>query len=145
MNGANSQAVERPPRTASVRVSGVASGLMAGIGALFAASPFVMLLAIVPKFQEIFRDFGVELPALTRFILSVSDWLRTSPAGIAAAIVALVVICAAGIACARSVKWSGALLIAGVFILLGFAVIHVVALFTPMVKMNESLQQGGAV
>lgn len=35
---------------------------------------FIMAV-IIPKFEEIFRDFGVALPALTRWLISISNWI----------------------------------------------------------------------
>ncbi len=36
---------------------------------------------IIPKFQEIFTDFEVELPALTQLLISTSDWVAGSMPG----------------------------------------------------------------
>ncbi|MEZ6318812.1 MAG: type II secretion system F family protein [Phycisphaerales bacterium] len=33
------------------------------------------MLFIVPKFEEIFTDFGVELPAITQFLINFSRWV----------------------------------------------------------------------
>lgn len=49
-----------------------------------------LCLTIVPAFREIFDDFGLELPALTMFVLNVSRWI-TEGAGLVI-IVALVLI-----------------------------------------------------
>ncbi|MGD9691968.1 MAG: type II secretion system F family protein [Phycisphaerales bacterium] len=34
-----------------------------------------MMIFIIPKFQEIFEDFGVTLPALTLFLMNASKWM----------------------------------------------------------------------
>lgn len=41
---------------------------------------FIMVV-IIPKFQEIFRDFGVELPALTRWLINTSAWVAGNNVG----------------------------------------------------------------
>jgi type IV pilus assembly protein PilC len=43
--------------------------IMAAIGILI----FIMV-AIIPKFEKIFREFGLKLPALTQFLIDVSMW-----------------------------------------------------------------------
>ena len=43
---------------------------------------FIMVF-VVPKFQQIFADFGTELPAPTQFLIDLSDWLvHGSPPGV---------------------------------------------------------------
>jgi type IV pilus assembly protein PilC len=41
---------------------------------------FIMVF-IIPKFEEIFKDFGVALPALTRFLINVSRWVAGNNTG----------------------------------------------------------------
>lgn len=41
---------------------------------------FIMVF-IIPKFEEIFRDFGVALPALTRWLINVSRWVAGTNVG----------------------------------------------------------------
>ena len=41
---------------------------------------FIMVF-IIPKFEEIFRDFGVPLPALTRWLINVSAWVAGNKVG----------------------------------------------------------------
>ena len=36
---------------------------------------------IIPKFQEIFRDFGVKLPLLTRYLIGLSSWIAGNNVG----------------------------------------------------------------
>jgi type IV pilus assembly protein PilC len=41
---------------------------------------FIMVF-IIPKFEEIFKDFGVALPVLTRFLIVMSRWVAGNAAG----------------------------------------------------------------
>ncbi len=41
---------------------------------------FIMYF-IIPKFEEIFRDFGVALPALTRILINISRWVAGNSVG----------------------------------------------------------------
>lgn len=34
-----------------------------------------LMIFVIPKFGEIFEDFGAELPAMTQMLLSISDWM----------------------------------------------------------------------
>lgn len=56
---------------------------------IFAIAAFLfMLLKIVPTFKEIYAGLGAELPAPTRAVLYVSDWLRGhAPLALAVALV----------------------------------------------------------
>ncbi|AZG37391.1 type II secretion system F family protein [Shewanella psychromarinicola] len=38
----------------------------------------LLLLFVVPQFEEIFNGFGAELPAFTQFIVGISRWLQAS-------------------------------------------------------------------
>ncbi len=49
-----------------------------------------MLLGVIPVFAKMFADFGGELPAPTRIVMGMSDFLRTNWYLLGAAIVALV-------------------------------------------------------
>lgn len=40
-----------------------------------------IMLLIIPKFEEIFLDFGIELPALTQGLINTSRWVAGSNAG----------------------------------------------------------------
>ncbi|MBU6414067.1 MAG: type II secretion system F family protein [Planctomycetes bacterium] len=40
-----------------------------------------IMVFIIPKFEEIFTDFGVELPALTRWLINTSRWFAGAGAG----------------------------------------------------------------
>jgi type II secretory pathway component PulF len=35
---------------------------------------FIMLSYVVPRFEELFADFGADLPAFTKFVLNVHDY-----------------------------------------------------------------------
>lgn len=48
-----------------------------------------LIVKVVPVFGEIFADFGAELPAPTRILLNISDFMRSSWYFIAAAFVAM--------------------------------------------------------
>tara|TARA_R110000751_G_scaffold84763_1_gene169429 strand:+ start:14699 stop:15961 length:1263 start_codon:yes stop_codon:yes gene_type:complete len=37
----------------------------------------IMLLKVVPSFQEVFANFGAELPGFTLFVIGLSEWLQT--------------------------------------------------------------------
>lgn len=47
------------------------------VAVIFVAAAIVtaMMVFIIPKFQEIFADFGVELPPLTLFLMNASKWM----------------------------------------------------------------------
>ena len=47
------------------------------VAVIFVAAAIVtaMMIFIIPKFQEIFADFGVELPPLTLFLMNTSKWM----------------------------------------------------------------------
>ncbi len=47
------------------------------VAVIFVAAAIVtaMMIFIIPKFQEIFADFGVELPPLTLFLMNASKWM----------------------------------------------------------------------
>jgi type IV pilus assembly protein PilC len=33
-----------------------------------------IMIAVVPKFEEIFKDFGADLPGMTKFLMAISNW-----------------------------------------------------------------------
>lgn len=41
----------------------------------------LIMYFIVPRFEEIFRDFGVKLPILTKFLINVSNWIAGKNVG----------------------------------------------------------------
>ena len=36
----------------------------------------ILLIEVVPRFEEVFDGFGAELPAFTRFVIALSEWAR---------------------------------------------------------------------
>ena len=38
----------------------------------------IMLIFIIPVFEDLFRGFGAELPALTQMVIDISEWLQTA-------------------------------------------------------------------
>src|SRR5207253_7016218 len=34
----------------------------------------MIMIFVIPKFRDIFRDFGTKLPAITEYLMAVSDW-----------------------------------------------------------------------
>ena len=36
----------------------------------------ILLIEVVPRFEEVFTGFGAELPAFTRFVIALSEWAR---------------------------------------------------------------------
>ncbi|MGE3108305.1 MAG: type II secretion system F family protein [Phycisphaerales bacterium] len=53
------------------------------IAVVIIATAIVTLIMyyIVPKFEEIFRDFGVKLPLLTKWLIGVSNWIAGKQVG----------------------------------------------------------------
>ncbi len=49
-------------------------GLLAG--AILCVAIFVLLFSVVPKFEEMFADFGADLPVLTVCVINTSNFLR---------------------------------------------------------------------
>jgi len=37
----------------------------------------ILLLKVVPQFQEVFSSFGADLPAFTLFVIGISEWLQS--------------------------------------------------------------------
>jgi hypothetical protein len=124
--------------------------------AIMAAGSWTLLLLlcvlVIPKFLEIFRDFGVALPGLTAMLLSFGRWLAGETPGqvVPGALMMVPVIVMmwglVPLSVIRSTRMAATviavvlLLLAGVFLLVGAA-----ALAVPLVAMIESMQGGGAV
>jgi len=51
----------------------------------------ILLLKVVPTFQELFEGFGAELPAPTQFVVNISEGLQTKGPIILAVIIAIIV------------------------------------------------------
>jgi type II secretory pathway component PulF len=120
----------------------------ASILAAFGGGMLLLPLGLIPllsqKYNEIFRDFGVALPQLTRWFLVLGTWLMT-PVGLVVLFSTGVVII--GISALAARRWLAAV----IWCLLSFAVtvitvaLFVVSMYVPMVHMIEGLQGGGAV
>ncbi len=54
----------------------VGTGVTAAIHAALLLAGVFALIWIVPRFKEMFADMRIELPVLTRLLISVSDWHR---------------------------------------------------------------------
>ncbi|HSW46211.1 MAG TPA: type II secretion system F family protein [Phycisphaerae bacterium] len=57
--------------------------VMAGLTITITAG---IMVAVVPKFQEIFKDFGTQLPGITRALIDFSKWCVQTPAWLVALI-----------------------------------------------------------
>lgn len=56
----------------------IKSAMMYPVMILFVAAIVIVLILIfiIPKFQEMYRSNGGELPALTQFVVGISEWLQ---------------------------------------------------------------------
>lgn len=104
-----------------------------------------VLVTVVPRFEAVFTDFGVELPLLTLALLDLTRWLRGSGQALPGA--ALVVapgllVLAMPVACAygRRTRWLAVVL---PIVLIGAAfasiVVVVIGLTVPMGAMAKAL------
>ncbi|MBX3386130.1 MAG: type II secretion system F family protein [Phycisphaeraceae bacterium] len=61
----------------------IKAAMLYPVAVIIIASAIVTLIMvfIVPKFQEIFRDFGVQLPLLTRTLIGTSSWIAGNNIG----------------------------------------------------------------
>lgn len=128
--------------------------LLPSVVVAVAAMPWLGIVAvflwIVPKFEEIFRDFGVQLSWVSASIVTASDWLRGDgfvlPGLIPAAAALALVLAAAGVLLSRpSTRVTGIMLSVLLFLLpLALALVVLVSMFLPTMEMIESLQQGQA-
>jgi type II secretory pathway component PulF len=126
-------------------LSEVGSLVIGLLSAAAACMPLVIIAAVVPKFTEIFRDFGVALSGLSLMLIRLGNALA-SITGIGLILLLAVVIAAAvGLAWRthRAVGLALLLLFCGWF-LLSIGII-LLGLMLPLVAMIESLQKGGAV
>lgn len=103
--------------------------------------PFVALGLAGPKFAEIFRDFGVQLPSYTRLLLDIGNALAT-PIGLAIAGGILVVWFMAVCTATRHTR---PLAIVMVILAILFSLVvlatSVFAFHMPLTKMIEQMQQ----
>lgn len=124
------------------------SGIGVGVASVAAAAAVTIPLAVIaltaPKFTEVFRDFGVALPVMTRGILRLGGSLA-SPLG--AVVILLIGVGVVGLVClawrARRGLGLAALLACVVWFCVSLGVVLVGLLF-PLVGMIGSLQQGSA-
>lgn len=101
----------------------------------------VILLYLVPRFQDIFSQLQVEMPVPTRVILAFSDLLRTWWFVALPMLLALAVglIVFAAIYGAERIRWI-VVLVAVSFGLLGPGIgVVVIALFLPLTKMIQEM------
>lgn len=124
----------------------------ASLGRAMTAAILVFILAtcalgitavIAPKFEDMFRDFGVALPYVTRVFLAIARAL-TTPIGLISAAAAIGLLCTAAGTFSYSRRWAFALVI--VLAIVGFLLyggLFLLAMFGPNVAMIESLQQSG--
>lgn len=143
--------VINPAPTAPGRAPAVAVSVLAGLVWLGQTLHFVFAMTTtVPKFEEIFRDFGVALPTLTRWFIAMSREFRAANPGqsfsMVWAVLMLWTLAVLGVTwfCAmRRSIWPGLL-----FLVLGLiwwgvlGVLLVLALDLPMQSMIQSLQGG---
>jgi len=105
--------------------------------------PLLVTALVVPKFEEIFKDFGVALPWLTRVEIQVGR-LASSPAGWVLMLgVMACVLAPAAWAASRRRAWAAMLLALAVLVGVGYVLLLVLGMFLPLTTLIESLQQGG--
>jgi hypothetical protein len=109
------------------------------------------MLVMVPEHEEVFKDFGVELPVLTRMLISASRELRGANPGQAilltwvigplwiTGILGATIFCAARRTPWAGVAWGMLAVMAG----LVFTMMLVTGLFVPLVRLTQQFQQGG--
>lgn len=51
-----------------------------------------LMLVIVPKFKEMFKDNGTELPAISEFVFNLSDWFFAAPLFVPNIVIILVIV-----------------------------------------------------
>lgn len=135
----STQTLEPRQKSGSLRGS-IATAI---ITILLLAFPLLATAAIVPKFEEIFRDFGVALPVVTRMFIQVSRVLST-PLGWAGVLLAIgVVIVPCAMIARRTRAAAGAMLLIAMIISLVYFAALVISLFRPLTAMINSLQSGG--
>jgi type IV pilus assembly protein PilC len=66
---------ERQHRTRQKVLSALAYPVAVGIIAVFVV--IFLLVSVVPTFVDMFADFGGELPAITQFVISSSEWMQS--------------------------------------------------------------------
>lgn len=133
-----------PVERGSARTGAVAMACVVGFWSL----PLFALLFVIPKFEEIFKDFGVQLPDTALWLIGASRWVRGDQVGqvipglVFVAPVFLVFLGAAVVLVLR--ERSGLVLLGLVLLPILFLAMTIYAMFVPLVAMIESLQGGGA-
>lgn len=84
---------------------------------LLIPAAYAVSLIVIPRFNEIFKDFGVELPALTVLTISISDFV--SRLGVPGLVGVVVLTCAAAVTFYGMIIWSPAAEILSVVPMLG--------------------------
>lgn len=64
----------------------------------------ILLVKVVPQFEELFKGFGADLPAFTQFVIGISEWMQTYGFLVLVGVVGLVVAHIMGVK--RSPKYS---------------------------------------
>lgn len=123
---------------------------VAGASALCVIFTLAYMLFVVPAREEIFRDFGVALPGLTRGMIGFSRDIRLAHPGQAfslgwLALVACVMV-GAGLTWASAVvprPVARTLLVVIVLLLVAWMALCAWAMLGPTLAMQSALQQGG--
>ncbi len=122
-----------PARTARVAI----------ITFLLFAFPLLITGTLVPRFEEIFKDFGVALSAPTRILINVGH-AASSFAGWAVIIfLLLAVILPISLWASRGPGRASAILLLALLTTLGYFGLLAVAMYLPVVTLIESLQAAG--
>lgn len=134
----------RALRPAEPARSVTGSTVMTAATILLLAMPLVLTAAVVPKLEEVFKDFGVQLPVLTRMFIQVGRVVST-PLGWAGVMLAIVLVIAPASVLARQKRNAAwLLLMAAILIAAVYAVLLVVGMLIPVMQLNSSLQSGSA-
>ena len=95
------------------------------IGMVLAAIPGALAILVVPRFEEVFRSFGAELPGITELALRYPAALLTAPA--------LVVLC--WFAWPKPTERGSAALVAGLACLVVVPVLLAGIMYLPIAKL----------
>lgn len=121
---------------------GGGSALIAFTGVGLLGTPIVLMALLAPKYAEVFRDFGVTLPLLTKWFLDFGHALAT-PLGALAAAAGLLVALVAVYAIARQSRMVGivVLTLCALWAIAAF-VLFMLAMYVPLNELTNSLQRG---
>ncbi len=107
---------------------------------LLLSLPLVITAAVVPKFESIFKDFGVALPVTARMFIQLGHALAT-PLGWAAVLLVIALAVVPGTMLARRTRFGAlALLVLALILAISYIALLVVSMNGPLVQMIESLQ-----